>query len=130
VRLVVRDSARQAPLAPRQQVVLGTVSAIAGDTLYVTVPYTSGTLGVPRGGLRQLNISRGVPSRFESALRRGVSGAVAGALAFYVERRWGDDDHFGSDGEAALIGAGIGFGVGAFLGAVSPSERWRRIRLR
>ena len=132
VRLVVPDSLRQMPLAPRQQIVFGTIGAIAGDTLYLTVPNTSGTLGVPRSSVRRLSISRGVPSRFEGALRHGLSVAVAGALALYVENRWGDDDDatFDSDGEAALIGAGIGFGIGAIIGAVSPSERWRRIRLR
>ena len=130
VRLVVPDSLRQRPLAPRQQIVFGTIGAIGGDTLYLTVPNTSGTLGVPRSSVRQLSISRGVPSRFESALRHAIPGAIAGALTFYAEHRWGDGETFDSDGEAALIVGGIGFGIGAIVGAVSPSERWRRIRLR
>ena len=131
VRLAVRDSARQEPLLPRQQTIIGTVANVAGDTLYLAVPSTTGTIAVPRESVRQLSISRGVPSRAESALRHGLEWAVAGALSFYLAQPYGDEDEtFDSDGQAALVGAGIGFGLGVVLGAVSPSERWRRIRLR
>ena len=32
--------------------------------------------------------------------------------------------------ESAALGAGMGAGVGFVLGALFPSERWRRVRLR
>ena len=130
VRIIVPDSVRQEPLRPRQQVLLGTVSAIGGDTLYLSVPNTTGTLAVPRSSVRQLSVSRGVPSRLASAFRHGVELAAAGALSFFAAYQFDDEASFRSGGEAAAIGAGVGFGIGAVLGAVSPSERWRRVRLR
>ena len=131
VRLLLPDSVRQAPLQPRRQLLLGSVVRIGADTLYVAVPGTTGALAVPKDSLEGLSVSLGVPSRPESALRRGIELAAGGALAFLVAHQTDDDDeHFGSAGEAAAIGAGIGFGIGAILGAISPSERWRRIRLR
>lgn len=128
VRFAVRDSLRQAPLRPATQLLIGTLERVGGDTLFVAVPSTGGTLSVARADARQLSVSLGVPNRLESAVRHGVESAVALALAFFVIRRSNDDDSFRSPGEAAAIGAGIGFGIGAVLGAVSPSERWRRVR--
>jgi hypothetical protein len=130
VRLAVRDSVRQEPFWPRQHMIIGTVTNVSSDTLYVAVPSTTGTLAVPRESVRQLSISRGVPSRAESALRTGLEWAVAGALSFWAAQQYDDDETFDSDGQAALIGAGVGFGVGGLIGAISPSERWRRVRLR
>ena len=131
VRLLLPDSVRQEPLQPRRQTLLGTVTRLGGDTLYVAVPGTTGTLAVPRESLHELSVSRGVPSRPESALRHGVEWALGGALAFLVAHQADDDDEpFDSAGEAAAVGAGIGIGIGALLGAISPSERWRRVRLR
>ncbi len=131
VRLLLPDSVRQAPLQPRQQALLGTVVRIGGDSLYVAVPGSAGALAVPRGSLRGLSVSRGVPSRPESALWQGLGWAVGGALTFLIAHQMDDDEErFDSAGEAAAVGAGIGFGIGALLGAISPSERWRRIGLR
>ena len=130
VRLAVRDSVRQEPLWPRQQMIIGTVATVGSDTLYLAVPSTTGTLAVPRESVRQLSISRGVPSRTASAFLTGLEWAVAGALSFWAAQHYNDDEAFDSDGQAALVGAGIGFGLGGLIGAVSPSERWRRVRLR
>lgn len=131
VRLVVRDSTRQEPLLPRQQLIIGTVTALGGETLSLEVPFTTGTIEVPRSSVRQISISRGVPSRAESALRHGVEFAATLALSFYILHELDDaESSFDSGGDAALMGAGIGLGVGALLGAISPSERWRRLRLR
>ena len=123
VRITVPDSVRQEPLRPRQQELIGTVAGVAADTLYLTVPNTTGTLAVPR------SVSRGVPSRVTSALRRGVEWAAAGALAAFVAQGYEEDASSRSGSEQVAVGAGIGFGVGAVLGAVWPSERWRRLRL-
>lgn len=129
VRLVVPDTVRQAPLAPRQQVLIGTVVGVGQDSLQLEMPYLSGTLMVPRQNVRELSVSLGVPSRTESALREGLQVALLSALVFVAT----DDgnERFGENlGERAAVGAGVGFGVGAMLGAVWPSERWRRLRLR
>lgn len=130
VRIVLPDSVRQAPLQPRDQTVIGTVARVGGDTLHLAIPSTSGTVAVPRSSVRRLSVSLGVPSRPESAARHGLAWAAAGALGFFLARSGDEGSSFASDGEAAAIGAGIGFGIGAILGAVSPSERWRRLRLR
>lgn len=129
VRIVVPDTVRQAPLAPRQQVLFGTVVGVERDSIQIVLPYLSGALAVPRSQVRALSVSLGVPSRTESALRKGLELALLTALVFVVT----DDGNgqFGDNlGERAAVGAGVGFGVGAVLGAVWPSERWRRLRLR
>ena len=115
---------------PRQQIVIGTVTALGGETLSLEVPFTTGTIEVPRSSVRQLSVSLGVPSRAESALRHGIEFAATLALSFYILHEVDDQSSFDSGGDAALMGAGIGLGVGALLGAISPSERWRRLRLR
>lgn len=132
VRVVLPDSRRQAPLLPRQQAVIGTVAAVVGDTLVLAVPGTAGGLRVDRADLRALAVSRGVPGRPESALRQGVSTGVALALAFLFLHTGDDAGYrpFRSAGEAAALGGAAGFGIGAVFGAVSPSERWRNVRLR
>ena len=130
VRLIVRDSTRQEPLLPRQQIIMGTVTALGGESLSLTVPFTEGALEIPRSSVRQVSVSLGVPSRGESALRKGVEFGVSFALSMYVAHLVDDEELFDSGGDAALVGAGVGFGVGALLGAISPSERWRRLRLR
>jgi len=132
VRVVLPDSRRQAPLVPRQQVVIGTVTGVAGDTLVLAIPGAAGALRVARPDLRALAVSRGVPGRPESALRQGISAGVGLGLAFFFLHTGGDTDdrQFRSAGEAAVVGGAVGFGIGAVLGAVSPSERWRDLRLR
>jgi hypothetical protein len=132
VRVTLPDSVRQGALLPHRQAVVGTVARVAGDTLVLEVPSARGTLAVARGDLRALAVSRGVPGRAESALREGLNLAIGVGLAFAIVRTSDDRDArpFRSAGEAALAGGAIGFGTGALLGAVRPSERWRAVRLR
>ena len=133
VRVVLPDSRRQAPLVPRQQVVIGTVTGVAGDTLVLAVPGAAGALRVARADLRALAVSRGVPGRAESALRQGVSAGAALALAFlFLHNTWdgAGDRPFGSAAEVGAVGGALGFGIGLALGAASPSERWRTVRVR
>jgi hypothetical protein len=119
-------------MLPRQLIVIGTVARVAGDTLVLEVPSARGTLAVARGDLRALAVSRGVPGRPESALRGGLSSAVVFGLAFAVLHTTDDRGTrpFRSTAEGAAIGAALGFGTGAALGAIWPSERWRTVRLR
>ena len=130
VQVMVPDSVRQEPLWPRQQTLIGTVARVGGDTLYLVLPSTTGEVAVPRSSIRTLAVSRGVPSRAESALRHGARVALTGAATFFLMRQADADGPYRSPGEAAAIGGAIGFGIGAILGAISPSERWRTLRLR
>lgn len=130
VRVMLPDSARQVPLGPRGQFVVGTVARTTADTLYVVISSATGTVGIARRTMRSLAVSRGVPSRGLSALEQGGRSALLGALDFAVLQGVKRDDRpFDSTGEAVLVGAAVGFGVGAIIGAISPAERWHRVRL-
>ena len=111
--------------AHRGQMLRGKVTATSADTLYLAVADSIGPLAIPRRLIQHAYLSRGVPSRGESAVRRGIGGAIGGALI-----GWGigalDDDIDNSD--AALIGGAIGLGTGALLGALFPYERWKRMK--
>src|SRR5688500_8181023 len=50
----------------------GRVTALAPDTLYLAVTDSLGPLAIPRTLVQRLDLSRGVPSRGMSALRRGI----------------------------------------------------------
>ena len=112
----------------RGHLLRGRVSRLSADTLYLAITDSVGPLAVPRHLIQRLDYSRGVPSRLSSALTRGlVSGAVlAGTLALFNEL-W--EDPGTSTGDAALIGAAIGFGTGAIVGAIFPIERWKSVKL-
>jgi hypothetical protein len=71
----------------------------------------------------------GLPSRPESALRGALTWAFWGALYWAAIRQTDDGrtaDRFGDD---LAAGAAVGAGAGFILGAMFPSERWRRVRL-
>jgi hypothetical protein len=124
VRVLLPDSVRQV-WGPRVQSVHGEVAGVATDTLYLRVHATPSLLAVPRHSIKRLERSLGVPGRSESAVRGAVAGAFwLGLVALAADRtgRGWDDDV----GTTAAIGAGIGF----VFGAIFPTERWRRIRLR
>jgi hypothetical protein len=112
----------------RGHLLRGRVSRLSADTLYLAITDSVGPLAIPRQLIQRLDYSRGVPSRLSSALTRGlVGGAVlAGTLALLNEL-W--DDPGTSTGDAALIGAAIGFGTGAITGAIFPTERWKSVKL-
>ena len=128
VRMTMPDTVRQEPLTPSRQWLRGTVERVAADTLYLSVANAGGVLAIPRTSPRRLDVSRGVPSRPTSALRQGLSLALAGTLVATITEHGGDPQRW--SGDAALAGAGVGFGVGLVLGAAWPSERWRRVPLR
>ena len=130
VQVHVRDVHRQAEFAPKEQVLRGTVTRVDSAGVTLLVPSVTDVVSIPRQEMVRLAVSRGVPNRGESALRGLFGGAVVGAF-------WGLVYHSADLGEsgdtwqdAAGGGAVIGAMVGAVMGAVSPHERWRRIRLR
>jgi hypothetical protein len=130
VRVVLRDSLRQ-QWGPSTQWLRGDVAVLSRDTLYLRMPGTEAPVPIRHASIRRLDRSLGLPSRPESALRGAFAGAVWGAiylsLIHYANERSGRSDAFWDDvGEGAAIGSGIGF----VIGAIFPTERWRRVRLR
>lgn len=107
----------------------GRVTALSADTLYLAVTDSVGPLAVPRGLINDLAFSRGVPSRAESAVKRGLLlGALNALLTVGLTEL---DDNPGWDtGKAALIGGAVGLGTGLIVGAIFPRERWKSLELR
>jgi hypothetical protein len=101
---------------------------LAQDSLYLAVTDSVGPLAIPRRLIQRLDRSRGVPSRTTSALFRGARDGAAFALLMVLLNEMDEDPDL-STGEAALAGGGIGFALGAVVGALRPEERWRRVRL-
>lgn len=107
------------------QAIRGTLLDIDADSLTIQVHPGTGPLRVSRGAVRRMYVSRGVPSRAQSAAVGAVGGALVGALS------WGlpdGDGAFDRDHGSALTGAAVGAGFGLVVGALFPRERWHRIR--
>jgi hypothetical protein len=130
VRVALPDSVGHA--WPRRQWLRGEVAAKAVDTLYLKLQGTGGTVAIPRTAIRHLHRSLGVPSRPESALRAAVGWGVLGAALGYATGwpDWNDGRSTRSAGDRTALGAAAGAAAGFVLGAIFPSERWRRVRLR
>jgi hypothetical protein len=122
VRVMLPDSVRQA-WGPRVQWVHGGVEALATDTLYLRVHATASPLAVPRASIKRMERSVGVPPRIESAMRGALAGAFwLGMISLVGESSFWNDEIAG----VVAGGAAIGFA----FGAIFPTERWRRVRLR
>lgn len=121
LRLLLPDSLRQVPLARRQQFVTGQFVRATADSVYLQMS-GSAPFGVARAGV-PMWVSRGA-SRGHSALRAGAALGLFSAAVVYTDGRQGRY-HQTSD---AMVGGAIGLGVGVIVGAVSPWERWRRLR--
>lgn len=131
VRVWLPETFRQWDGPAKRQLLRGYVERAEADTLRVTVPGTSGVLAVPRASIRKLEVSRGWPSRPASAVERAVSGAIGGAVTLAVlnDPRRSNWPHYRTDWRAAGVGAAWGGGIGAVVGFLLPTERWRRIRI-
>lgn len=129
VRVHVRDEFRQQVGATRLEL-RGTVRSADTSSLVMLLPRVTPPVTIARADIIRLDVSRGVPGRFQSALQGLVGGAVVGAMwgAVYY---WFDagPDHTPLE-DALGVGALIGAGVGTVSGAIWPVERWRRVRLR
>jgi len=131
VRVWLPEAHRQEQGPWRRQQLRATVAGVSTDTLRLSVPGTEGTLAVPRAAVRRLDVSRGV-SRGASAVERAIGFAIAGAITAAVENdpsstKW---PHYNRTWRAAEEGAKWGAVIGAAVGFVFPTERWRRVRLR
>lgn len=115
----------------RRQQLRATVAGVSTDTLMLSVRGTVGTLAVPRAAVRRLDVSKGV-SRGASAVERAIGFAIGGAITAALENdpggtRW---PNYNRTWRAAEEGAKWGAAIGAVVGFVFPTERWRRVRLR
>ena len=121
LRLLLPDSLRQGPLAPRRHFVTGQFVRATADSVYLQMSGTA-PFGVARAGV-PIWVSRGA-SRGRSATRAGAALGLFSAAIIYTDGRQGRY-HQTSD---ALVGGAVGLGVGLIVGAVSPWERWHRLR--
>jgi hypothetical protein len=129
VRVVLPDSLRQEWGPPRQQWLRGEVARLTADTLYLQLQGAAAPVPIHRAAIKRIDRSLGLPSRPESALRGALTWAFWGALYWAAIRQTDDGrtaDRFGDD---LAAGAAVGAGAGFILGAMFPSERWRRVRL-
>lgn len=111
----------------RGQLIRGRVRELTPDTLYLAVTDSVGPLPVPRSLIQHLDVSRGVPSRASNALRQGIIQGAVTALTLVLLVELDDQSH--DQGEAALIGGGVGFAIGGIFGALFPRERWKSLRM-
>jgi len=135
VRVWLPESYPQMNSPAHRQLMRGIVDDVAADTLRLSVPGAVGSLAIPRASIRRLDLSRGKPSRIASMLERGIGGAIVTGLVFAATNAiYTSNDNFAtqydSNWDAALAGAAWGGGLGAAIGLVWPTERWRRLRLR
>ena len=114
----------------RRQLLRGTLSGIDAAALRLSIPGAEGALTIPRNAIRRLDISRG-ESRAASMFERAATFALAGAISAAIENDPGSNEwpHYSRDWRAAEEGAKWGAAIGAVVGFVFPTERWRRVRL-
>jgi hypothetical protein len=132
VRVVLPDAHRQSWGWPREQWVRGEVATLAADTLYLRVPGTESSVAIRRTTIKRIERSLGVPTPAESAVRGAVGWALMGAV-LGLATGWPDWDGGRNErraGDRAALGAATGAAAGFILGAIFPTERWRRVRLR
>ena len=131
VRVWLPEAHQQENAPWRRQLLRGTVTDVGNDTLRVVVPGTVGRLAVARADIRRLDVTQGT-SRAASALERAFGFAVVGAIsaALANDPRGSEWPNYSRDWRAAEEGAKWGAALGAVIGFVVPTERWRRLRLR
>jgi hypothetical protein len=130
VRVRINDEHRQAALAPAFLELRGSVTAASPDSLTLRLPRTQTSITVPTRVMTGLAISRGVPGTAESGARGAAWGVFHGALLGVIYMS-GPERNQGATWEEAIgTGASIGAVAGFLMGALSPHERWRGVKLR
>jgi hypothetical protein len=129
-RVRVSDLHRQGEFLPKVLELRGNVASVTPDTIVLLLPNIANPLHVARANILNLAVSRGVPSRLESAVRRGLWWGIAGAYIGWVYLRSPERDPGNTWEDAVGTGAAIGVFTGVLFGTISPYERWRRIRIR
>jgi hypothetical protein len=131
VRVTLPDPAprRWGVRAPEQWLV-GELVALTADTLTIWPHPVLTPIAVPRTAVRRLEISRGAPSRWRSAAREMVGGALLGLLYGHVLYDAGlRGPNFDSGARARVSGTVFGALAFATVGALFPREEWRPIPL-
>ena len=131
VRVWLPEAQRQQDTPWQRQLLRAIVAGGTADSLEVNVPGTSGSLLIARADIRRLDVSLGT-SRVASAFERAVGFAIAGAIGAALDNDPGGTrgPNYSRDWRAAEEGAKWGAAIGAVVGFVLPTERWRRVRLR
>jgi uncharacterized protein YcfJ len=129
VRLTLPEPGqRRFGVRPPERWLVGELVAATADTLAVRPHPLLEPVRVPRSALVRLDVSRGAPSRWQSAASGVVGGALLGVLWGHVLYGYGLHGHrFDSQARARTTGAVFGAATAAFVGV--PTERWRRIAL-
>ncbi|HJU68985.1 MAG TPA: hypothetical protein VJ650_12175 [Gemmatimonadaceae bacterium] len=130
VRLTLPEPGdRRFGVFPHERWIVGEVVGVTGETLTVRPHPVLPPIDVPRSAIQRLQVSRGEPSRWRSALQDAVGGAVVGMLWGHVlydyDLRSGA---FDTQAHARSRGAIAGAAGLAFIGALFPREQWRRVR--
>ena len=128
VRVWIPEAARQEQWPERRQLLRGTVQSLDAGVLHLTVPSTTGSIGIPRSSIRRLDVSRGV-SRGMSMFERAAGGALSAAVAVAAlnNPRNPNWPNYRTDWQAAGVGAAWGAGIGTVVGFFWPYERWHRV---
>jgi hypothetical protein len=129
--MVTLTRQREVEGATNPQAIRGTLLEMDADSMTIQMHPGTGPLRVSRGVVRRMYVSRGVPSRTQSAAVGTVGGAALGALVGWLNKdaRTANGRAYSSGRDAALAGAAFGAGLGLVSGALFPHERWHRIRL-
>ncbi|HEX7981868.1 MAG TPA: hypothetical protein VF461_24905 [Gemmatimonadaceae bacterium] len=122
IRIALPDSLRAAPLMRPVLLVTGTVVRTTQDSLELHVGGAN-SLSVARSDIIGLSVSEGT-SRMRSAFDHALFGGLLFAFATYAV----DNSEGHTRGRYIAIGAVSGTAIGAFLGAMSPFEHWRKLR--
>ena len=111
---------------------VGTLVAADTDTLRLQLTDGASLVPVARGGIGQLEVSRG---RHSNAGKGAVYGAaILGSLGLIAGVACANSDSWlrcdgGAAAVAAFGGAAYGAAIGALIGALSHSERWDGVSL-
>lgn len=111
------------------QTLRGTLISPLTDSLTLQIHPGASPIRVAASSLARVYVSRGIPSRTESALRHGAWGALLGATEVSLLESIAKDPLFSSPSRAMIAGAAVGAAGGALWGALRPQERWKRLRM-
>ncbi|MEO8576036.1 MAG: hypothetical protein ABI556_05015 [Gemmatimonadales bacterium] len=131
VRVSIADDYRQHTWESRQALIHGSVTRVTNDSLYLRLPNSAGTVGIDRLQIKKMAVSRGMQSPVESAVVKGIGSAIGFALSTFIRYELTPKEDRGNytAAEATGISAAFGFGVGAFVGAIWPTEKWKKVHL-
>ncbi len=109
------------------QSVVGTLVAMHGDTVVLSVRDGQPPVRVPIGSIHSAYVTHGRPARWQAALTGAVAPALIAAgltaASMSIHRGRGDP----SIGAAAASSAAWAGASGALVSAWSPKERWKRV---